>query len=36
MGMGFADLAPRLGIDASWEVFGFEPNVYAYDAYEQY
>jgi len=33
MGMGFADLAPRLGIDASWEVFGFEPNVYAYDAY---
>jgi FkbM family methyltransferase len=33
MGMGFADLAPKLGIDHTWEVFGFEPNVYAYDAY---
>lgn len=33
MGMGFADLAPRIGIDHTWEVFGFEPNVYAYDAY---
>ena len=33
MGMGFADLAPKLGVDNSWEVFGFEPNVYAYDAY---
>lgn len=33
MGMGFADLAPRLGVDHTWEVFGFEPNVYAYDAY---
>ena len=33
MGMGFAQLAPSLGIDSSWEVFGFEPNVYAYDAY---
>ena len=33
MGMGFADLAPRLGVDSEWEVFGFEPNVYAYNAY---
>ena len=33
MGMGFADLAPKLGVDNSWEVFGFEPNVYAFDAY---
>ena len=33
MGMGFADLAPSIGIDHTWEVFGFEPNVYAYDAY---
>lgn len=33
MGMGFADLAPRFGVDDTWEVFGFEPNVYAYDAY---
>ena len=33
MGMGFADLAPRYNVDHNWEVFGFEPNVYAYDAY---
>jgi len=33
MGMGFADLAPRFGVDHTWEVFGFEPNIYAYDEY---
>ena len=33
MGMGFADLAPRYNVDDMWEVYGFEPNVYAYDAY---
>lgn len=29
MRMEFADLAPKLGIDHTWKVFGFEPNVYA-------
>tara|TARA_B100001113_G_scaffold67631_1_gene52159 strand:- start:664 stop:1362 length:699 start_codon:yes stop_codon:yes gene_type:complete len=33
MGMGFADLAPMYNVDHNWEVFGFEPNVYAYDEY---
>ncbi len=33
MGMGFADLAPRYNVDDMWEVYGFEPNVYAYDEY---
>ncbi len=33
MGMGFAQLAGPVGVDDTWEVFGFEPNVYAYDEY---
>ena len=35
MGMGFAELAPKYGIDGGWEIFGFEPNVYAFREYDK-
>ena len=33
MGMGFSEIASRIGVDHTWEVFGFEPNEYAFDGY---
>jgi FkbM family methyltransferase len=35
MGMGFADISPRYGVDESWEIFGFEPNVYSFVEYDK-
>lgn len=33
MGTGFSKLCDSFGIDSTWEVYGFEPNEYAFDAY---
>jgi FkbM family methyltransferase len=33
MGTGFSNLCDKIGIDHTWEIFGFEPNEYAFDIY---
>lgn len=33
MGTGFSKLCDNFGIDSTWEVYGFEPNEYAFDVY---
>jgi hypothetical protein len=33
MGMGFSSLAGKFGVDETWNVYGFEPNIYAYREY---
>jgi FkbM family methyltransferase len=33
MGMGFSKLSDKIGVDETWEVYGFEPNIYAYNSY---
>lgn len=31
MGTGFSKLCNTVGVDENWEIFGFEPNEYAFD-----
>lgn len=33
MGMGFNDLCERIGVDETWEIYGFEPNESAFDGF---
>ena len=33
MGTGFSQLCNTVGVDENWEIFGFEPNEYAFDIY---
>ncbi len=33
MGTGFSTLCDMIGIDETWDIYGFEPNEYAFDIY---
>jgi FkbM family methyltransferase len=36
MGTGFSKLCNTVGVDENWEIFGFEPNEYAFDIYVEH
>jgi FkbM family methyltransferase len=36
MGTGFSKLCDTIGVDHTWEIFGFEPNEYAFDIYVEH